>query len=111
MDVRAWNDLEELLARLVLEEAFELEDAVVRIAALQSDENAEVLLLAGITVQSDLLLILGIEDQAALVRSHRRYQVLACLAADVALLPAYDRTCRALCRFWKSSGSPVFRVS
>ena len=76
MDVRAWNDLEELLARLVLEEAFELEDALVRIAALHPDENAEVLLLAGITVQSDLLLILGIEDQAALATPLEPHAVL-----------------------------------
>ncbi len=109
MDSVTWDIFEERIATLVLLESFPLPRAIGTLCSEHPDISADILLLAAISFATHLDTTSGHIENKALVQSHRRYRIIAALAADVALLAPGDRTCKALCSFWITSQSDVFR--
>ena len=108
MDAISWDFFEERIATMVLLEAVPLPQAIGVLCRAYPDISADVLLLATISFATHLDTTSGHIENKALVQSHRRYRIIAALAADVALLAPGERTCRALGTFWATSHNDIF---
>ncbi|KIN60105.1 hypothetical protein Z945_1072 [Sulfitobacter noctilucae] len=108
MDVAGWDFFEERIATLVLLENHSLPQAIGALCDAYPESSADQLLLAAISFATHLDTTSGHVEDKALAQSHRRYRVIAALAADLALLPDGKRQCEDLRLFWQASGSEVF---
>ena len=108
MDTILWDFFEERIATLVLLETYTLSKAIGVTCRRHPSDSADVLLLAAISFVTHLDNAAGFVEGTSLLKSHRRYRVIAALAADVALLSHTNRTCYDLLEFWRSTRSTVF---
>lgn len=108
MDCGDWDYFEEQIATIVLMEAISFPKAIGIVCRKHPGRNADVLLLAAISFVTHIDSYSGVVENKALAQSHRRYRVIAALAADIALLSPKSRTCNDLLIFWRTTDSEVF---
>jgi hypothetical protein len=108
MDCGDWDYFEEQIATLVLMEAVSFPKAIGIVCTKHPGRSANVLLLAAISFVTHIDSYSGVVEKKALAQSYRRYQVIAALAADSALLSRRSRTCNDLLIFWRTTDSEVF---
>lgn len=103
-----WDYFEEKIATLVLLEATSFPKAIGRTCKQNPASSADHVLLGAISFATHLDQASGLGKTQAIVKSLRRYQVIAALSADIALLSGTDRSCQSLMAFWQTSGNALF---
>ena len=106
-----WDKIEAQIAELVLVEQRDFQTAIGVVCAANPLVSSDFLLLSAISFVTHLESFSEFSKKEDLVQSRRRYQVIAALAADVALLSTTKRNCEDLREFWTSSASTVFKIA
>lgn len=106
-----WDFFEEQIATLVLLEAKSFPRAIGWICKQNPESSADDVLLGAISFVTHLDNASDLAKAQAIETSLRRYQVIAALSADIALISDTNRSCRSLMAFWQKTNNRLFDVS
>lgn len=110
MNLKKWDALEEEMALMVLEGHLPFPQAIGRLALKYPECRVGYLVLASISFCSSMDENLGLRTFDDLLASHRRFEVLAALSGDIAILHKNDDTCASLVGHWIRTDDAIFLV-
>ncbi|MEH6647976.1 hypothetical protein [Sulfitobacter sp.] len=108
MDLKKWDALEAEIAEMVLSGSLPFNKAIGAVAQRYPEENVRILVLASISFCSSIDQFFGLAAYNDLLSSNKRYETLAALSVDIAVMPEQSQTFACLVGYWTRTNDGMF---